>query len=617
MKVFACTALTLLSLTALAQDYRWQQKADYTMNVTLNEQTHIMNGTQKLVYYNNSNDTLNKVYYHLYYNAFQPGSMFDVRSLNIADPDKRVADRISKLTTAEIGYQKVSAMKQDGRNVKTTVNGTILEVELARPIMPKSKTTIELSFEAQVPLQVRRTGRNNREGIAYSMTQWYPKIAEYDFQGWHAYQYVAREFHAPWGDYDVTLSIDSAFTVAGTGILQDPDKIGHGYGKSGSTPVRKEKNLKWHFVAKNVIDFAWAADPDYTHEKIKVPAGPEVHFFYQKNEKTTATWKAMQPLIAQTFQYMNETFGKYPYESYSVIQGGDGGMEYPMCTLILGEGKLEGLVGTAIHEIAHSWYQMALASNEALYAWLDEGFADFAADEVVAHITKTNNDHSSAYKNYFGMVTNNLLEVPNQHSDHFVTNKGYKTGSYTTGELFLSQLRYIMGDKNFSTAMRRYYNTWKFRHPEPNDFIRVMEKSSGMQLHWFMRYWIHSNKKIDYEVKDVTEIAEQTQITLTRIGDIPMPIDMLVTFKDGSKEMIYIPMNEMMIGKPSEGPVKTVQSPEWPWVQPTYKTMIAHKFSEIVSIEIDPKSQMADINRSNNKWTPADASKDDSTGDGN
>ncbi|HEX8060009.1 MAG TPA: M1 family metallopeptidase, partial [Cyclobacteriaceae bacterium] len=456
MKLLTAAGLCLLSLTSIAQDYRWQQKVEYTMNVALNHETNIVNGTQKLVYFNNSGDTLTKVYYHLFFNAFQPGSMMDVRSSTIADPDRRIGTRISKLAESEIGYQRVLNLKQDGKTVKTTVDGTILIVDLPKPLLPKSKTIFEMTFEAQVPIQVRRSGRNSAEGIAYSMTQWYPKIAEYDYQGWHAYQYVAREFHGVWGDFDVTIAIDSSFTVAGTGVLQDADKIGHGYGREGSKPVRKDKNLKWRFVAKNVIDFAWAADPDYKHDKIKVANGPEVHFFYQPNEKTSTTWKNLQPFVAQVFQYMNETFGKYPYDTYSVIQGGDGGMEYPMCTLILGEGKFEGLASTAAHEIAHSWYQMVLASNEALNAWMDEGFADFSSDETVAHITQTKNDHASTYKNYFAMVANGQLEVPNQHSDHFITNRGYKTGSYTTGAMLLNQLKYIMGEQAFYPAMRRY-----------------------------------------------------------------------------------------------------------------------------------------------------------------
>ncbi len=597
MKRLLAIAFSLLSLAGLAQDYRWQQRVEYTMNVTLDTKTHLVNGTQKLVYYNNSPDTLGKVYYHLYFNAFQPGSMMDVRSSTIADPDRRIGTRISKLTESEIGYQNVTSLKQDGRTVKTKVNGTILEVELAKPLMPKSKTVFELTFQSQVPIQIRRSGRNNNEGIAYSMTQWYPKIAEYDFQGWHAYQYVAREFQSVWGDFDVTISLDSAFIVGGTGILQ------------GGAPVTKGQTSKWRFVARNVIDFAWAADPDYTHEKIKVPNGPEVHFYYQSNEKTAKTWAALQPIVSQAFQYMNNRFGKYPYETYSVIQGGDGGMEYPMCTLILGEGKLEGLAGTAVHEIAHSWYQMVLASNEALHAWMDEGFADFSSDETLAFITQTEDDHAIAYKNYLALVANNMLEVPNQHSDHFITNKGYKTGSYTTGDLFLNQLSYIMGDKNFYVGMKRYYNTWKFRHPEPNDFIRVMEKTSGLQLHWFYRYWINTNKKIDYEIREVVGSGDRTEVTLARIGDIPMPIDLVVTFKDGSKQLLYVPLNEMMGSKPAEDTsIKTETLADWAWVNPTYKLTIDKAESEIASIEIDPSKRMADIQRSNNKWTPSESS---------
>jgi hypothetical protein len=613
MKVQIAAVLLLLSCKSFSQDYRWQQKAEYTMNVALDDKTHKLTGDQKIVYYNNSGDTLTKVYYHLYFNAFQPGSMMDVRSLNIADPDKRIGARISKLQPNETGYQNVTNMKQDGKAIKTRVNGTILEVELAKPIMPRSRTTLELSFEAQVPIQIRRSGRNNAEGIAYSMTQWYPKLAEYDFQGWHAYQYVAREFHGIWGDFDVTIAIDSSFTVAGSGVLQDPDKIGHGYGKAGSKPTRKDKNLKWHFVAKNVIDFAWAADPDYTHEKIKVPDGPEVHFFYQKNEKTVNTWKALQPIMGETFVFMNSYFGKYPYETYSVIQGGDGGMEYPMCTLILGEGKLEGLAGVAIHEVAHSWFQGVLASNESLYAWMDEGFADFAEDEVSAHITRTANDHAGSYQSYFKVLSTGLLEVPNQHSDHFVTDRGYKTGSYIAGAIFLQQLRYIIGEPNFAKGMKRYFNTWKFRHPEPNDFIRIMEKTSNMQLHWYMRYWINSNKTIDYQVKEVTDGGQKTEVVLRRIGDMPMPIDLVITYKDGKKELLYIPLNEMMGAKPAEDPsIKSETLPDWPWVNPIYKATISKPMSEISTIEIDPGKRMADIDRSNNVWDATKAPSGDS-----
>jgi hypothetical protein len=600
-----CLVALLVSNTTFGQDFRWQQRVEYKMNVALDTKTHRLTGDQTLVYFNNSIDTLTKVYYHLYFNAFQPGSMMDVRSRTIVDPDRRIGDRISKLTDSEIGYQKILSLKQDGKTLETKVNGTILEVPLAKPLMPKSKTTFEMKFESQVPIQIRRSGRDNREGIAYSMTQWYPKIAEYDFQGWHAYQYVAREFHSVWGDFEVNITIDPKFTIAGSGVLQNPGEIGHGYEKEGTKVAESTKDLTWRFVAKNVIDFAWAADPDYTHDRVQVPGGPELHFFYQKNDKTKDVWKTVQSIGVEVFKFLNTTFGKYPFETYSVIQGGDGGMEYPMCTLILGEGKLEGVAGTMAHEVAHSWYQMVLASNEALYAWLDEGFTDFASDEAMAAITREPVDHKGSYSNYFAMVNRGLLEAPSQHSDHFVTNGGYRTGSYTAGSVFLHQLKYIIGTDVFYKGMKQYYNTWKFKHPEPNDFIRVMEKVSGMQLHWYLRYWIYTTKKIDYEVAGITDVAGKGQVTLNRLGEFPMPIDLMVTYTDGSKELIYIPTNETLGSKPNEdAAIKRRELAAWPWVNPSYSLSLDKSTSDITSIEIDVTQRMADVNKANNKVTP-------------
>ncbi len=600
--------ITGLCITLRAQDYRWQQRAEYTMDVKLDVKTHKVTGTQKLVYYNNSNDTLNKVYYHLHFNAFQPGSMMDVRSRNIQDPDRRVGDRISKLSESEIGYQKVISLKQDGKNVNTHVDGTILEVTLSKPVLPNSKTTFEMKFEAQVPIQIRRSGRDSREGIAYSMTQWYPKLAEYDFQGWHINQYVAREFHGIWGDFDVKITIDPTFVIAGTGILQNPDKIGHGYEKSGTTISRPKGDLTWHFTAKNVIDFAWAADPDYKHNIIQVPDGPLVHIFFQPTPETTENWEKLSEYAVKHFQFMNTHYGKYPYESYSIIQGGDGGMEYPMCTLITGGRSLASLVGVMAHEVSHSWYQAVLASNESLYAWFDEGFTDYSSSESMAAMFNNSlaESHKGGYASYFALVKSGLQEPMSTLSDHFTTNRAYSTSAYSMGAVYLHQLRYIIGEDNFYKGMRNYYNAWKFKHPEPNDFIRVMEKTSGLQLKWFANYWLNSTKRIDYGVKSAVEDGKATVVTLERIGQMPMPIDLLVTYKDGSKELFYIPLNETFGGKPVED--KTLPRTDldaWYWVNPVYTLKINKALTDIALIEIDPQERMADIVKENNKFDPA------------
>lgn len=597
--------MLLLSTVATivhAQDYRWQQRVEYQMDVRLDVKTHKVTGKQKLTYYNNSKDTLRKVYYHLYFNAFQPGSMMDVRSQNILDPDPRVGDRIAQLSDTEIGYQHIQSLKQDGKDITFKVIGTILEVTLGKALLPNTKTVFDMNFEAQVPIQIRRSGRNSKEGIAYSITQWYPKLAEYDHQGWHAYQYIAREFHGVWGDFDVKITLDPSYIIGGTGKLQNPEKIGYGYEKAGTEVKRPVGELTWHFVAKNVIDFAWAADPDYTHEKIQVPGGPEVHFLYQKGDRTIENWSKLADYTSRHFQFMNKTFGKYPYEVYSVIQGGDGGMEYPMCTLIIGEKSLGSLVGTMAHEVAHSWYQAVLASNESKYGWMDEGFADFASQESMALLFNTKeNSHLGSYNGYFSLMKSIYIEPGNQNADHFNTNRAHGVMTYGLGCVLLEQLKYIMGAYNFYKGMRQYYHTWKFRHPEPNDFIRVMEKVSGLQLHWYLTYMINTNKKIDYGVKGVIERDDTSLVTLERIGDFPMPIDLVVTYTDGTKEMIYIPLNEMLGGKPDDQTIKRTEAEAWRWVNPLYTVKVNRKLSDIASVEIDPSLRLADIERKNNK----------------
>jgi hypothetical protein len=611
LKTAVTTALIFVSFNyATAQDFRWQQRVEYSMDIKLDVKTHRLRGTQKLTYYNNSPDTLSKVYYHLYFNAFQPGSMMDVRSRNLPDPDPRVEDRISQLKEDEIGYQHIQSLKQDGKDVSFHVIGTILEVMTKKPILPSSKTVFELEFEGQVPVQIRRSGRNNREGIAYSMTQWYPKMAEYDRSGWHADAYVAREFHGVWGDFDVSITLDRRYVIGGTGALQNPDKIGHGYEKQGADIKPGEGDLTWHFVAKNVHDFAWAADPDYTHETAKVPGGPVLHFFYQPGEKTTANWARLKDFAVKHFQFMNKTFGQYPYESYSIIQGGDGGMEYPMCTLITGERSAGSLLGVVAHEASHSWYQGVLANNEALYPWFDEGFTDFAANESMATILNENDPHKGSYDAYYLLVRSGKQEPASLHSDHYNTNMAYSIAAYGMGAIFLHQLKYIIGENNFYNGMRRYFNTWKFKHPEPNDFIRVMEKVSGMQLHWYLMYFINTTKTIDYGLRSVIESDGNTFVTLERVGEFPMPVDLLVTYRDGTQELYYIPLNETLGNKPVENDkIVRTELVAWPWVNPTYVLRINREPRTIVSIEIDPSQRMADIDRKNNKMASPGAVK--------
>jgi hypothetical protein len=598
-------ALVLLSLYCHGQENYWQQAVDYKMDIDFEVQNHTFTGNQELTYTNNSPDTLFNVYYHLYFNAFQPNSMMDVRSRNLPDPDRRVMDRISKLTDEEIGYLKVGSLTQDGQKLGYKVEATILEVKLEKPILPGSSTVFKMEFTGQVPVQIRRSGRDNREGISYSMAQWFPKMAEYDQSGWHAHPYIAREFYAPWGDYEVNISIDRNYVVAASGILQNPEEIGYGYESEGMKVKRSRgSKLTWRFKAERVHDFMWAADPDYVHTKAQVPDGPELHFFYQEDSLTTENWGLLPDMTIKAFEYMNEEFGEYPYPVFVVIQGGDGGMEYPMSTLITGQRSLPSLVGVTVHEAMHSWYQGVLATNESYLSWMDEGFTSYATNKTMARLFgRTEEIHKNSYAGYYALALSGNEEPMTTHSDHYSTNFAYGRAAYSKGAVSLAQLGYIIGESTLKEGLLRYFDEWKFKHPSLNDFIRVMEKTSGLELDWYYDYWVGTTKQIDYAIDTVQSIEGKTLINLSRKGEMPMPIEISVTKTDGSKILYYIPLGIMRGEKKHEGSVERKVMSDWYWTHPIYEAQIDIPLADIQSIVIDQEKGMADLDRENNSFS--------------
>ena len=574
----------------------WQQQVDYTMDIDMDVKKYQYKGTQKLVYTNNSPDDLDRVFYHLYFNAFQPGSQMDVRSLNIADPDRRVGDRISKLKPNEIGYIKVNSLKQDGAAVSYETVGTILEVQLQKPIKAGETVTFDMLFDAQVPVQIRRSGRNSKEDVALSMAQWYPKMAEYDFQGWHTPPYIAREFHGVWGDFDVTLHIDKSYVVGGSGYLQNPQEVGHNYAdKNQPLNLPEGDKLTWHFKAPNVHDFMWAADPDYNHDMLKMPSGPTLHFFYKKtlDGEYLQNWKKLQPQTAELMAYFSENVGKYPYKQYSVIQGGDGGMEYAMATLITGKRKYGSLFGVTAHEMAHTWFQFLLASNESLHPWMDEGFTSYISNKAENKILNENkeNPHAGSYRGYRTIVDRGYEESLSTHADRYHTNWAYGTASYSKGNIFLSQLEYVIGSENVAIGLKKYFNEFSFKHPTPNDIKRSMEKVSGIHLDWYLNEWTQTTHTIDYGVKSV----DDKTITLERIGKMPMPIDVDVEYADGTTESFNIPLRIMRGAKPANATVLE----DWAWAIPTYSFDVT---KSVKSVTIDKSGLMADVKLDNNTY---------------
>ena len=614
-KILLALSVFAFMLNAIAQDNPWQQQADYQMNVTMDVKNFQYKGTQKLTYTNNSPDTLRVVFYHLYFNAFHPNSEMDSKLQSIPDPDRRMVNnlgtdknpiyesRIAKLSPSEIGLLRITAMSQDGQKATFSHESTILKVTLPTPILPHSKTVLDMTFEGQVPVMIRRAGRNSPDGVALSMAQWYPKMVAYDHQGWHTTEYLGREFYGVWGNFDVKITLDKTYVVAGSGVLQNPNEMGCGYEDKGvKIPQTKAKTKTWHFIAERVHDFTWAADPQFTHDKHTLTDGKTIHFFYKKYPEN---WKRIQPDMLKVFDYFNTLIGKYPWPQYSFIQGGDGGMEYAMCTLMEGGKKYESLVGTAIHELAHAWFQHLLATDEAAYPWMDEGFTSYIqtlAEQQVLHlIPATNYPFTKAYNGYLNLVKSGLQEPTITHSDRYATNYAYSIAAYYKGQLFLTQLDYLMGNEALMKTLKRYYREYAFKNPTSNDFIRIAEKVSGMQLQWFLNEFMQTDHVADYAIDKVEAKGNKTAITLKRLERLPLSIDLFVTDKAGKTQYVYVPLRMTYGEKPNTYPnyPRTVV-PAWGWGNLTYTFELDMPLNNIQSIVLDPNNRSVDINRENN-----------------
>jgi aminopeptidase N len=292
-------------------------------------------------------------------------------------------------------------------------------------------------------------------------------------------------------------------------------------------------------------------------------------------------------------QYFSDHIGQYPYKQYSVIQGGDGGMEYAMSTLITGKRSYGSLVGVTAHEMAHSWFQFLLATNEAKHEWMDEGFTSYISTLAMNEIMdeKKENPLSRSYRGYSFLANSGVEQPLTTHADRYSINQAYGISAYSKGAVFISQLGYIIGDDNLKATIKKYYDDFAFKHPKPMDIVRTAEHVSGLELDWYLIDFAQTTNTIDYAVTEV----EDNIISLARIGVMPMPLDITVTYTDSSTEDFYIPLRMMRGTKPTSATLKE----DWAWAYPTY-TLETSK--AVQSVKIDPKGLMADVMQANNVY---------------
>jgi len=362
--------------------------------------------------------------------------------------------------------------------------------------------------------------------------------------------------------------------------------------------------VTWHFIAPEVHDFTWAADPDYIHDTYPGPSGVELHFFYKNDPEIIENWKKLQPDTAKMMEYYNAKIGPYPYKQYSVVQGGDGGMEYAMLTLITGGRQYGSLFGVTAHELAHSWFQHILATNETKHEWMDEGFTSFISALASNEILEENKEFplEESYRGYF-YLANSGFEMPQStNANRYKHNLAYESTAYSKGAVFLAQLSYIVGKEKLFEILQSYYDEWKFKHPQPNDFRRVAERVSGLQLQWYLTDWTQTTNKIDYAINGLENTETGSVLHLERKELMPMPQEILVIYKNGDTALHYIPISLMRGEKENPYGIPWKVHKDWTWANPKYDLPLDRNVEAIETVIIDPSNLMADIDKSNNYY---------------
>jgi hypothetical protein len=610
----------------------WQQDVYYKIDVNIDEQTDIIEGTEKLTYTNNSPDGLDFVYFHLYQNAFQPESYLDeLKHQNHNHP-----------TYGEYEAQKlgtvIDKMTVNGKDVKMELDNTILKVFLPTNLAPNESITFDMNFRTHFDNggERRRMKTFNSWGYKhYDGVHWYPRVCVYDAKfGWTTDQHLGKEFYGNFGAFDVSLTFSSDMVVDATGFLLNRDEMlpkelreklnitnfadkPWNSAPSVITEYKQDERKTWVFHAENVHDFAFTADPNY---RIGEAWWQDKVCYSLVQEPHASKWQNAAEYAAECIRVFSEDFGRYTYHKMIVADARDG-MEYPMLTL---DGGMDpGYRGLLAHEIGHNWFFGQVGNNETYRALLDEGFTQFltawalikidgdilvedkATDKYKARFEKaTKAIDSRVYYAYIADATKYNDPVISTHSDCFNGalrhGGGYRHVYYKTASM-LYNLQYVLGDELFLASMQHYFETWKIAHPYVEDFRAAIIQYTKVDLNWFFDQWLESTKRIDYSVKKVKKVSFHKiglntltagyNITFERKSRMQMPIDFTILANDGKTYDYHIPNNWFV--KKTDATVLDKWH-GWDLIHPTYTTKVIDIPSGIAEVIIDPTNRLAD-----------------------
>ena len=606
----------------------WQQDVYYRITAEVDDVLDIISGEEELTYVNNSPDTLTFVYFHLYQNAFQPGSYYE--ELKLANGVKTDYGRWEKEKKGTV----IEKIESENAALRTELDNTILKVYLQKPLMPEGSITFSIGFKTYYGdgEDRRRMQLFTSWGFKhYNGAQWYPKISVYDRKfGWTADQHMNKEFYGDYGTFDVALTFPNIYIVEATGLLQNkeevlPDSLRKAidisnfkdkpFGFPPSLPVKPDSTKKtWKFHAESVHDFAFSADPTY---RIGEETWNGIQCLAYAQESHASKWQNAASYTARVVRYYSEHVGLYEWPKISVCDARDG-MEYPMLTM--DGGSDPGYRDLLAHEIAHQWFYGMVGNNETYRALLDEGFSQFieseCLDEIEGHwgMNPKNKSHymerfrdsitvpyrivQSGYLNEAVKGGDGFL---NTHSDNFNSALGHGGGYsmvYRKTGAMLYNLEYVLGDALFSSALQHYFSQWKFCHPYPEDFRNSIIRFTHVDLNWFFDQWMETDKRIDYAIRSVRSGKSKDDfiINFKRKERMQMPVDFSVWSKDGIVYNYHIPNRDFI--RQTDATVL----PKWfGWDKLNTKyTARVHIPSGIQRIELDTTLRLADINLLNN-----------------
>lgn len=620
----------------------WQQDVHYKIKATLDDKTDIVSGEQELIYYNNSPDTLNELYFHLYQNAFIKGSYLE--QLNLANGFKQ---QFGKYESAGLGttisYVKIIEAGEVPKaeegyavdpnvfkyNADYTIDFSIMRVQLKQPLLPGKNIAVQIQFKTYFDdggTQRRRMKlfKDNWGNKHYDVVHWYPRICVYDRKfGWETDQHLGKEFYGDFGSYDVELTLPNHFIMDGTGVLQNkqevlPDDLLKkldikNFAKKpwDSEPyviIQPNGTTKtWKYKAVNTHDFAWTTDPTYRigEQIITLSDGREVSCIALAQEPHASGWQDAAAFCASVIKVYSRDIGLYAYPKMIVADARDG-MEYPMLTL--DGGSSPGYYGLFAHEIGHNWFFGMVGNNETYRASLDEGFTQFLTNwcmtSLFGEVKPTAKNpypvtrmDQTVYRGYIRDAANGEDMPLNTHSDDFngALNHGGGYGNvYYKTATMLYNLQYVLGDELFLSAMQNYFNQWKMAHPYFEDFRNSIIQFTHVDLNWFFDQWMETTKSIDYALWNVKRTNnDSAQLLFYRKGSMQMPLDFTVITKDSSVYQYHIP-NTYFVKKTKASILPVWKG--WGVLNPSYKAYIPlPRDKQIANVIIDPTNRLADI----------------------